>query len=75
MRAIILVNVKTGKGLEEFEGAIRAIEGVKRVLSVAGPYDLVVEVEAPDMAGIAKIASGIRLVDGVANTLTLVATQ
>lgn len=75
MRAFVLVNVRTGRELEEFEKAICAIHGVKRAESVAGPYDIVVEVEGPDMATIGKIVSGIRLIDGVTKTLTLISTK
>lgn len=75
MYAFVLVNAETERELEELEKGIKGIDGVKRVNTVAGPYDLVVEIEGPNMAAISKIVTGIRLIDGVVKTLTLISTR
>ncbi|MFQ6085208.1 MAG: Lrp/AsnC ligand binding domain-containing protein [Candidatus Bathyarchaeia archaeon] len=75
MRAFVLINVDTGMDLDELERAVKKAKGARRVYSVTGPYDMIAEIEASDMATMGKIVSDIRLVDGVLGTLTLVTTK
>jgi len=52
---------------------IARIEGVKSVHAVAGPYDVIAFVEAPDMLALGEtIISKVQGTPGVAETLTCV---
>jgi DNA-binding Lrp family transcriptional regulator len=52
---------------------IRELETVKASYEVMGPYDIVVEIEANDLAEIPPIlGEGIRRIDGIESTTSLV---
>ncbi len=54
--------------------AVGKISGVKSVHAVTGPYDIIAEVEAPDMKSLGNIVlTKVRALSGVHKTLTCVA--
>jgi DNA-binding Lrp family transcriptional regulator len=72
IKAYILANVEVGMGQEVFE-ALSAIEEVKSVHNVTGPYDVIAFVEVPDTHALGELViNNIQLVNGVDYTLTCV---
>lgn len=69
------VMVKTGAGRSEsVVSAIRELEGVSEAHVVAGEYDVIVEVDVPEVYDVLKTASSeIQSVDGVTETKTYIA--
>ncbi len=70
MRAYVLVTVRSGE-----EGnllrALRGRPGITRADFTFGPYDVIVEVEMPDLASIGQLVSQtIRSEPGVTETVT-----
>lgn len=75
MKAYVLANVRTGEEREVVK-YLRRSPGVVRADFTFGPYDVVAEIEAPDLPGIGKIVSEtIRTMPGVSETLTLLAVE
>ncbi len=73
MAAFVFVQLGgTGLDPQKIHTALHAVSGVKTVHMVAGPVDLILFVEAPDQAGLAKAIMGIRAVNGVTSTDTRV---
>lgn len=70
MRAYVLINVGSGEELS----VTRSLKGVPGILKASftfGPFDVICEVEAPDLAGLGKLMSGtIRATPGVIETVT-----
>jgi DNA-binding Lrp family transcriptional regulator len=72
VKAYILVNVEVGMGEDVIE-ALPAVEGVKSVHSVTGPYDVIAFVEVPDTDALGDLViNNIQLIDGIDYTLTCV---
>jgi DNA-binding Lrp family transcriptional regulator len=75
MRAYVLAHVRTG---EEY-GVIRALRsmpGISGVDFTFGPYDVIVQIQAPDLAAIGQLVSEtIRSQPGVIDTLTCLAVE
>ena len=75
MRAYVLVNVRGGEG----GGIARELQGTPGVLRanyVFGTYDVIVEVEAKDVASIGRLVfEGIRCLPGVIDTQTCLAIE
>lgn len=70
VRAYVLIQTEVGKAVSVAEEA-RAIEGVVSADDVTGPYDVIVQTEAPTMDDLGKmIVSKIQAVDGITRTLT-----
>jgi DNA-binding Lrp family transcriptional regulator len=75
MKAYVLSHVRTGEELEVVKH-LRRMPGVVRADFTFGPYDVICEIEAPDLSGIGKIVSGtIRVTPGVTDTLTCLAVE
>lgn len=75
MKAYVLVKARTGEVKSACE-QIRTLDGVTEAHMTFGPYDVVVEVETPDVARLALItASGIQTIPGVEQTLTCLAVD
>jgi DNA-binding Lrp family transcriptional regulator len=75
MRAYVLVNVRTGEE-RQIKKLLTNTPGISRVEVTFGPYDMIVQVEAPDLTALGKLVSGtIRSAPGVENTLTCLAVE
>lgn len=70
MRAYLLIYTDVG-GLKSALQEVRTIKGVLACEAVSGPYDLVAEVEAPDLDQLAAdVLRRIQAIEGVTRTLT-----
>jgi uncharacterized protein with GYD domain len=75
MRAYVLVHVRTGEE-REVTRALKGQAGIVRADFTFGPYDVITEVEAPDLAALGKLVSiTIRAQPGVVDTLTCLAVE
>jgi len=75
MRAYVLVHVRTGQE-RDVTRALIGQPGILRADFTFGPYDVIVEVEAPDLAALGKLVSiTIRAQPGVTDTLTCLAVE
>ncbi len=75
VRAFIMVKAVAGKA-EGLLGDVRDALGVKEAHIVAGQYDLIVEAERDSVYEIMEsVASGIRDLDGVADTRTYICLE
>jgi uncharacterized protein with GYD domain len=75
MRAYVLVHVRTGEE-REVTRALKGQTGIVRADFTFGPYDVITEVEAPDLAALGKLVSiTIRAQPGVIDTLTCLAVE
>lgn len=75
MRAYILTHVRTGQEREVLR-ALKEAAGVVRADYTFGPYDIVVEVEAPSLSALGKLVfETIRCQPGVTDTLTCLAVE
>lgn len=73
--ALVLVKVASGKEKEVLE-KLKLIEGVTHITAVFGRWDLVLDVEAKDLAELSwLIISKIRKIKGIENTETLITTS
>lgn len=75
MRAYVLVKIEPGADVESLLNSIKQIEGVKSAAAVFGPYDIVVEAEAPDRSALNALIQKILDIKGVAETTTLVVAR
>lgn len=75
VNAYSLVSADPGKTADVFK-KLRAIEGVKKVEAVAGPYDIVARIEVDSLEKLTKAIFGdIRGIPGVTNTTTLIVVE
>jgi DNA-binding Lrp family transcriptional regulator len=75
MRGYVLVNARPGEE-REIVSQIRSVPGIVRADVTFGPYDVIVEVQASDLASIGKLVYGtIRAAPGVLDTLTCLAVE
>ena len=75
MTAYVLITVRTGEE-RAVERALRGLPGILRANFTFGPYDVIAEIEAPDLSGLGKLVSGtIRATPGVEETLTCIAVD
>jgi DNA-binding Lrp family transcriptional regulator len=73
--AFVLVNAEVGK-LREILGEIRKIEGVAEAYSVAGPYDIVVKLDAEKFEKVAEsVTKKLHGIGGIKHTITLFAFE
>lgn len=71
-RAYVLLEAQAGK-TEEALQKIRQIEGVKDVVLVTGPYDLIIYLEAEDLKILGKtVSEKVQIIPGVTKTITCV---
>jgi DNA-binding Lrp family transcriptional regulator len=74
-KAFILIETAVGKN-REVVTAISAIEGIKSVDTVTGPYDVIAIVEADSLNAIGDIVTGkIHPVTGISRTVTCLAIK
>ena len=75
MRAYVLVNTRAGEA-PHIARDLRKTPGIVRADYVFGSYDVIVEVEAKDLASIGKLVfEGIRVQPGVIDTQTCLAVE
>lgn len=70
VQAYVLVQTTVGKAAN-VAAEIRKTDGVIVVHDVTGPYDVIVQVEAPSMDDLGKlVVTGIQAVEGITRTVT-----
>jgi hypothetical protein len=70
MRAYVLINVRSGEE-RTITNALRGQAGILKADFTFGPYDVICEVEAKDLAALGQLVSGmIRPMPGVTDTVT-----
>ena len=75
VRAFIMVKTAAGKS-EELLAATRDIEGIVDAHIVAGQYDIIAEATADEVYEVMQsVASGIRALEGVADTRTYICLE
>ena len=73
VRAYVLVTATAGKALEVVE-ALKGQDGVLGADAITGEYDVIVQVQADDIAGIGRlIVEKVQAADGVFKTVTCLA--
>ncbi len=75
MRAYVLIRVQSGEEHELLK-MLREHQQVAKADFTFGPYDVIVELDAPDVRAIGEFVSGtIRCSPGVLETVTCLAVQ
>ena len=75
MRAYVLIDVRSGEE-RAVTKALQGEPGILRADFTFGPYDVICEVQAPDLSSLGKLVSGtIRPTPGVLDTLTCLAVE
>lgn len=75
MRAYILTHVRSGSE-REVVAYLKGADGIIRADYTFGPYDIVVEAEASDLAALGRLVfETIRCAPGVVDTLTCLAIE
>ena len=70
MKAYVLIKTRAGD-VKDVVASLRKLKGVTQAHMTFGPYDVVAEVETPDVAQLGSLtASGIQPIPGVEQTLT-----
>jgi DNA-binding Lrp family transcriptional regulator len=73
VRAYVLVTATAGKALEVVE-SLKGQDGVLGADAITGEYDVIVQVQADDVAGIGRlIVEKVQAADGVFKTVTCLA--
>jgi DNA-binding Lrp family transcriptional regulator len=71
IKAYMLVNVEVGM-TEEVISELGGLKGVKAIDRVAGPYDLVINIEVPELSDLTAIIKQIPHEIGIQKTTTLI---
>ena len=75
VRAYVLISATAGKALEVV-AKLQTQVGVVHADAITGEYDVIAQVEAPDIAGIGKlIVEKVQAADGVFKTITCLVVQ
>lgn len=75
MRGYVLVHTRAGEE-RDIVNQLTGVPGVLRADVTFGPYDVIVEVEASDLAAVGKLVYGrVRATPGVLDTLTCLAVE
>ena len=75
MKAYVLINASPGQALEVAK-KMAGVKGITAADAITGEYDVIAQVEAPDVAGIGTIiVDKIQKVDGVFKTVTCLAVR
>jgi DNA-binding Lrp family transcriptional regulator len=73
--AFVLVNVEVGKTRDILD-ALKKIKGVAEAYTVAGPYDIVVKLQADKFDKVAEgVTKNLHKIPGITNTVTLFAFE
>ena len=72
VKAYVLVVTDPGATKRVYD-ALSGIKGVTEVHEVMGPYDIIVELDVPNLVDVPPILSSqIRIIDGIQSTTSLV---
>jgi DNA-binding Lrp family transcriptional regulator len=75
MRAYVLINASAGKAIDVAK-SLEGVKGITNADAITGEYDVIAQVDAPDVAGIGNvIVEKIQKVDGVFKTITCLAVR
>ena len=75
MRAYVLINASAGKAIE-VSRSLQGVKGIELADAITGEYDVIAQVEAPDVAAIGSvIVEKIQKIDGVFKTVTCLAVR
>ncbi|MFN7105154.1 MAG: Lrp/AsnC family transcriptional regulator [Pyrobaculum sp.] len=75
MEAVVFLNIDVGMEDKVME-QLAAVEEVKAIYFVYGPYDIVVKVNAKDIEAIrGVIREKVRKIDGIRSTTTLIVAK
>ena len=70
VQAYILIQTEVGRAAA-VASEVAGLEGVSRAEDVTGPYDVIVHVEAPDVAALGEqVVAAVQKVPGITRTLT-----
>ncbi len=70
MRAYILIRVRSGEE-QSLRRMLEHVPGILRTDFTFGPYDLIAELQAPDLEGIGRLVTDtVRSASGVLETVT-----
>lgn len=70
VRAFILIETEVGMA-DTVSESVRQISGVVAADDVTGPYDVIVQAEAPTVHELGKlVVSRVQLIEGITKTLT-----
>ena len=70
--AYILIDIPPGRDMQRILDSLRNLESVKVANAVAGPHDIIAELEAEDFNVLAQSVIGeVRSIDGISDTVTL----
>jgi len=71
VRAYVLINASAGKAIDVAR-SLQGVTGIQHADAITGEYDVIAQVEAPDVAGIGTIiVDKIQKIDGVFKTCLL----
>lgn len=69
LRAYVLIQTEVGR-TGHVARTVAALDGVQEVHGITGPYDVIAQIQAPDLDALAKlVVSRIHSVGGVTRTL------
>ncbi len=72
LSAYVLIETEVGK-VAHVAQAITKLDGVQLAEDLAGPYDVIANVQAPSLDELGRlVASQIQVLDGVSRTLTCI---
>ena len=72
LSAYVLIETEVGK-VAHVAQAITKLDGVQLVEDLAGPYDVIANVQAPSLDELGRlVASQIQVLDGVSRTVTCI---
>ena len=72
LSAYVLIETEVGK-VAHVAQAITKLDGVQLVEDLAGPYDVIANVQAPSLDELGRlVASQIQVLDGLTRTLTCI---
>lgn len=75
MRGYVLVHTRAGEE-RDIVKQLKDVPGIMKAVSTFGPYDVIVEVQAADLASIGKLVyDRVRATPGVLDTLTCLAIE
>ncbi len=70
MRAYVLIRVHSGEE-QNLLRILQHVPGIIRIDFTLGPYDMIAEIQAPDLSGLGRLVSEtIRTATGVVETVT-----
>ena len=72
LRAYVLIETEVGK-VAHVARAITTLDGVQLAEDLAGPYDVIARLQAPNLDELGRlVASQIQVLDGVRRTVTCI---